>query len=232
LIGAASEFHITIKIKVLGKGNGMTIIYFLRHGETRGNIEKTFRGRTEMPLTDNGRKQTEFAARYLKEKGIDYIYTSPISRAVDTAEAVAKVTGLKPIVNENLIGMNFGMWQGKTHREIEAKHPEDFKKYHEDPHLVSIPGGETFQEVMDRTLVTLEDIRKRHPDDTVLIASHRVIGKVLVLGILGLGVSHFWQIKLDTCSLNQFFYMKKHWIIQRLNDNSYLEDSRRITADF
>jgi len=210
----------------------MTIIYFLRHGETPGNIEKTFRGRTEMPLTDNGRRQTEFAARYLKEKGIGYIYTSPLSRAVDTAEAVAKVTGLKPIVNENIMGMNYGMWQGKTHREIDAKHPEDFKKYHEDPHLVRIPGGETFQEVLDRTMAFLEDIRKRHSGSTVLIVSHRVVGKVLVLGILGLELSRFWQIKLDTCSLNQFFYMNKQWVIQRLNDNSYLENSRRITADF
>ncbi len=210
----------------------MTTIYFLRHGETRGNVEKTFRGRIEMPLTENGRKQTEFAAKYLKGKGIDYIYTSPLSRTVDTAEAVAKVTGLKPIVNKNLIGMNYGAWQGKTHKEIETRHHADFKKYHEDPHLIKIPGAETFQGVMDRTLATLDDIRERHPDDTVLIVSHRVVGKVLVLGILGLGVSHFWQIKLDTCSLNQFFYLKKHWIIQRLNDNSYLKDSQRITADF
>lgn len=210
----------------------MTDIYLLRHGETAWNIEKVFRGQAEVPLNDNGREQTRLAAEYLKTKGIRAIYTSPLERAVETAEAVGMVTGLTPIPEEAFTGMDFGKWQGRPHEEIKEEYPELFKAFHERPGEMRIPEGETFQEVMDRGMAGLDKLRERHPDETVLIVTHRVICKLLLLGVMGMGPDRFWQIKLDTCSTCRFFYKDGDWIINKINENYYLDETKRITEDF
>ena len=127
-----------------------TNIILLRHGETAWNIEKVFRGQAEVPLTDNGKEQARLAANYLKDLGIQAIYTSPLERAVETAQPVAELTGLEAVPEEAFTGMDFGLWQGKPHREVQEEYPELFQKFHTQPAEMRIPEGETFQEVMDR----------------------------------------------------------------------------------
>lgn len=207
-------------------------IHLLRHGETAWNIEKVFRGRAEVPLTDNGRKQAELAAGYLKDQGVQAIYTSPLERAVETAMPVAKLTGLEPISEEAFTGMDFGLWQGRPHREVKEEYPELFEKFHKQPADMRIPEGETFQEVMDRGMEGLAGIREKHPDQTVLIVTHRVICKLLVLGVMGQGPDRFWQIKLDTCSVCSFFYKDGDWIISKVNENFFLDESRELQRTF
>jgi broad specificity phosphatase PhoE len=210
----------------------MTKIILLRHGETAWNIEKVFRGQAEVPLTDNGREQAERAAEYLKDQGIHAIYTSPLERAVETAQPVAELTGIEAIVEEAFTGMDFGLWQGRPHREVKEEYPELFEEFHKRPAGMRIPEGETFQEVMDRGMAGLEKIRQRHPDQTVLIVTHRVICKLLVLGVMGLGPDRFWQIKLDTCAVCSFFYKDGDWVVTKVNENFFLDETKRATEDF
>jgi broad specificity phosphatase PhoE len=210
----------------------MTNIILLRHGETAWNIEKVFRGRAEVPLTDNGRKQAELAAGHLKDQGIQATYTSPLERAVETAQPVAQLTGLDPVPEEAFTGMDFGLWQGRPHQEVKEEYPELFEKFHMRPADMHIPEGETFQEVMDRALEGLERIRQKHPDQTILIVTHRVICKLLVLGVMGLGPDRFWQIRLDTCAVCSFFYKDGDWVISKVNENFFLDETKRTTEDF
>jgi len=185
-----------------------------------------------VPLTDNGRKQAELAAGYLKDLGIQVVYTSPLERAVETARPVTRLTGLEPIPEEAFTGMDFGLWEGRPHREVEEEYPELFEKFHKRPADMRIPEGETFQEVMDRGMEGLEMIRRRHPGQTVLIVTHRVICKLLVLGVMGLGPDRFWQIKLDTCAVCSFFHKDGDWVVSKVNENFFLDETKRVTEDF
>lgn len=210
----------------------MTRIYLLRHGETAWNIEKVFRGRAEVPLTDNGRRQAKLAALHLKDKDIEVIYSSPLSRALETAQMVGAALNLKPKVDDRLTGLNFGPWQGRPYDEIEKEYPEQFHLYKTEPHLFNIRGGETLDEAMQRGLDLLKGIEREHPEGTVLLVTHRVIYKLILLGILGLGSSHFWQLKPDTASISMFTSKPNGYILEKFNDTSYLKDAERVTEDF
>lgn len=210
----------------------MTEFFLLRHGETAWNIEKVFRGQAEVPLNENGRKQAELAAGYYKGKGIEAIYSSPLERAWETAQTVGKVVGLEPIPMEAFGGMNFGRWQGRPHKEVQEEYPDLFELFHRHPDQARIPEGESFQEVMDRGMKGLEELVEKHPDGAVLIVSHRVINKLLLLSILGLGPEKFWQIRLDTCSTCRFLYKNNTWILRKVNENFYLRETHRDAGDF
>ncbi len=210
----------------------MTRIYLLRHGETAWNIEKVFRGRAEVPLTDNGRRQAKLAALYLKDKDIEAIYSSPLSRALETAQIVGDALNIELKVDDRLTGLNFGPWQGRPYDEIEKEYPEQFRLYKTEPDLYKIPAGETLDEAMQRGLDLLREIERRHPGSTVLLVTHRVIYKLMLLGILGLDSSHFWQLKPDTASISMFTSKPKGYVLEKFNDTSFLKESERVTEDF
>lgn len=210
----------------------MTKIFLLRHGETEWNIEKVFRGRAEVPLTENGKMQAKFAAEHLKGKGIKAIYTSPLIRAKETADIVAEVLNLKCISDERITGLNFGEWQGRPYSEIEKEYPDEFRKYKTAPHEFKSPNGETLDEAMKRSLNLLTDIESKYQDGKVLIVTHRVICKLMLLGILGLDSSRFWQLYPDTCSLSEFTSGPEGYILKKFNDTSFLKVAKRITEDF
>ncbi|MCK4758386.1 MAG: histidine phosphatase family protein, partial [Thermoplasmata archaeon] len=117
----------------------MTKIYLLRHGETAWNIEKVFRGRAEVPLTDNGIKQAELAGEHLRGKDIEAIYSSPLERAYETARIAGRKLDLKPEVDERLTGFNFGHWQGMLYSTIEKDYPREFRLYKTAPHKFQAP---------------------------------------------------------------------------------------------
>jgi len=209
----------------------MTRVYLLRHGETKWNIEKVFRGRSEIPLTDTGKKQAELAAAHLKPKAIQYIYTSPLSRAKETADIVGKILDIKPVVDEHFTGLAFGPWQGKPHKEIKEKFPDLYRVYKDEFHNLRLEGAETLQKAFDRCMTALVDIEKKHPDANVLIISHRVICKLMILGILGLGPPQFYRVKLDTCGLSEFYTNEGRWVLAKFNDTCFLGDSERVRGD-
>lgn len=210
----------------------MTKIYLLRHGETAWNIEKVFRGQAEVPLTENGKRQAQFAADHLRNKGIEAIYTSPLERGRKTAEIVGVTLNLKSMIKEKLTGLNFGAWQGRPYSEIANKYPKEFERYKTAPDTFQSPGGETLNEAMKRSMNLLKEIEKKHPNGTVLIVTHRVICKLMLLGILGLTSSGFWQLKPDTCSLSVFTSGSEGYVPTKFNDTSFLRDAERATEDF
>jgi broad specificity phosphatase PhoE len=210
----------------------MATIFLLRHGETAWNIEKVFRGQAEVPLTENGRRQAQCVAIYLEEKGIETIYSSPLSRALETARIVGETIGLLPEIDKRITGLNFGKWQGRPYSEIEGEYPRDFLNYKTAPHRFRSPGGETLDQAQKRCMELLEEVGQKHPDGTALIVTHRVICKLMVLGIFGLDSLHFWQLKPDTCSLSELQINPKGFVLERFNDTHFLSDTERITADF
>ena len=100
-------------------------LYVVRHGETEWNKEEIFRGRKDVPLNATGTKQAEKTGRYFTGKSLDVVLSSPLSRAMQTAQAVARMTGVQVEAVEQLTDMSFGIWEGRPLKEVEELFPED-----------------------------------------------------------------------------------------------------------
>ena len=201
----------------------MTSIYLVRHGQTAWNKEEIFRGRTDVPLDETGLKQAELVSEYFKGMEIDAIYSSPLSRALQTAQKIAQFNDLKVQPLPGIIDMSFGKWEGRPHQEIREKDSKTYRQWVEEPHLVRLPGGEGLDDVRVRAMAALEEVMRKHPEKTLVLVSHRVICKVLICAILNLDNSHFWQITQDTTAINLIQYRKGKYILSLMNETCHLK---------
>lgn len=212
----------------------MTSIYLVRHGQTAWNKEEIFRGRTDVSLDETGVKQAELAGDYFRGMDIDAIYSSPLSRAWQTAQKIAKNHSLEVQVLGGIIDMSFGDWEGHARQQIQKMDPETYRMWIEEPHRIRPSGGESLEEVRIRSMMALEEVIQSHPGKTLILVSHRVINKVLICAILGIDQSHFWQITQDTAAINLIQYRKGRYILSLMNETCHLKslDEKGGKADF
>ena len=163
-----------------------------------------FRGRANIELDVVGMKQAESAAGRIAEWQVSAIYSSPLRRALSTAEVLAKNfnLGVKPL--DGLIDIDYGDWQGLSTEEAVAKDGGLYSKWLEYPHMVKFPGGEGLAEVRGRADSVVDSLIAQHPKENIVLVSHKVVCQILILILLGLDDSHFWEITQDVCAINLF----------------------------
>lgn len=201
----------------------MTRVFLVRHGTTEWNREEIFRGRVDCKLNDTGLAEARALEVRFRDVAIDSIYASPLSRALETAKAVATPRDLGVIIEPAFIDIDFGEWQGLALKKVEEKYPDLFRIWREQPQAVSFPGGESLAQVRVRAWEGFERVVRENPGKTILIVSHRVITKILICAGLGLDDSHFWQIKQDTTAVNCFEYTGKTVVVSLVNDTCHLK---------
>ena len=200
----------------------MTKIILARHGETQWNVEEVFRGRIDVKLNENGIKQAELLAEYLSNLKIDDIYSSPLKRALKTAEVIAGHHGLEVKIAPGLIDLDYGKWQGLPHQEVKDKYKELYREWISQPDQIRIPDGESLNDVRERAIYVVNDAVAKHEGNVVLV-SHRVVNKVLICALLGLDNSYFWNIRQDTGGITSFTYENERFILTEHNNTSYLK---------
>jgi broad specificity phosphatase PhoE len=212
----------------------MTNVYLVRHGQTAWNKEEIFRGRTDVPLNEAGLKEASLAAEYFRETEIQAIYSSPLSRAWQTAGKIAEVVRREVVSLDGINDMSFGTWEGQSLRNVQKNDSERYNQWRDAPHLVKIPGGETLEEIRVRAMAALEEVIRSHAGRSVILVSHRVINKVLICGVLGLDNSHFWQIGQDTTAINLIQHRHGRYILSLMNESCHLKplQSTKIRVDF
>jgi broad specificity phosphatase PhoE len=211
-----------------------TSIYLVRHGQTAWNREEVFRGRTDVPLNETGLKEAILTGEYFKRLELHAIYSSPLSRAWETAQRIAQFHPLEVQPLDGLMDMSFGGWEGHSLKEIREKDEGRYRMWREEPHRLELPGGETLGQVRVRTMAALEEVIQGHPEKTLVFVSHRVINKVLICGILGIDNSHFWQIGQDTTAINLIQYRNGKYVLAFMNETCHLKplQNERTRADF
>ncbi|HEX73881.1 MAG TPA: histidine phosphatase family protein [Dehalococcoidia bacterium] len=200
----------------------MTQIILARHGETEWNVEEVFRGRIDIELNETGLRQAQLLAEYLSALTIDTIYSSPLRRALKTAEMIAGYHKLDVEITHGLIDFNYGEWQGLPHQEVKDRYMELYAEWMENPHLIQMLSGESLNDVRQRAMDVVSDVIAKYKG-TVVLVSHRVVNKVLICALLALDNSHFWNIRLDTCGITVFTYENGQFILTKHNDTSYLK---------
>ncbi|MDD5339073.1 MAG: histidine phosphatase family protein [Dehalococcoidales bacterium] len=201
----------------------MLEIIIVRHGETAFNAAETFRGRADVPLNETGLKQAALVGEYLANEKVDVVYSSPLQRALQTADAIAAPHNLKVSITENLNDIDCGEWEGKTLAEVKEKYEEVYQDWVDTPEQVKLPGGDSLEDVRNRAWPFVKDAVTRARSGRIVMVSHRAVNKVLVCALLGLDNSYFWNFKLDTASLCRFAFDGNRTVLTQLNDTSYLK---------
>jgi broad specificity phosphatase PhoE len=162
-----------------------THVLLIRHGRTRANVEGRWQGRSDTGLTAEGMAQAEALSKWIPP--LDALYSSPLSRAVITAEAVAAPQELPVRVLPGLEEIGFGAWEGLTREEIAARYPAEYAEFRSGADVRRGGTGETWVEVCRRMEETVAGITAGHPGGAVGIVSHGGATRAYVATLLGLG---------------------------------------------
>lgn len=199
-----------------------TRIILVRHGQTAWNREERFRGRSDIPLDETGLKQAEATARRLASSGACAVFSSPLVRTMMTARPIAAGLGLSVEPLPELIDIDYGAWQGLSTAEARASDPQLYRKWLETPQVAVFPGGEGVQDVRDRIVRVIAHVLGHYADRTVILVSHVVVCRVFICTVLGLELSHFWQIGQDPCAVNTIGVREGMLVLNSMNDTCHL----------
>lgn len=199
----------------------LTIVYFVRHGETAANLTNTVQGQLDYPLDDAGLRQADAVAERLKDMKFDVIYSSDLSRAAATAEKISG--GRKVIKDPALREWMLGEWQTRTIQDIKKLYPEEYRKFtNDDPDFVP-SGGESSAGFRRRAADFLKKVHAECSGRTVLCVSHGgFIKQILkcVMGVETFGITP----KCENTSVSAFATSDGvRWQLLFWNDHSHLE---------
>jgi broad specificity phosphatase PhoE len=173
-------------------------IHLVRHGQTIMNTQVRFRGRLDVPLNEVGRAEARDAARALVGAGLVAVYTSPLGRAREVAEAIAVKNGVGAVRRQpDLLNLDYGAWEGLTKEEAADVDPDAWKLYMSDPEAAVCPEGESLAVAADRVVAGLRAIGQAHRGQSVAAVSHGVMLRLAVLRVVGPSADD-WQFAMPT----------------------------------
>jgi phosphoserine phosphatase len=202
----------------------MTKILLIRHGHVEGIKPERFRGREPLELTAQGRAEAAAVANRIAGRWQPHaIYTSPMDRCIETAEAVAKVCAVAVQTCDDLNDLDYGAWQFKTFEKAKAEAPLLFAAWFATPHLVRFPAGESLQDLAARTANALRLVLARHPENTIVLVGHDSVNRALLLQFLGLPLASYWCIEQGPCCVNEIEIGDGRSRVLRLNEMYHVE---------
>ena len=198
-------------------------IILIRHGETTWNIEGRYQGQEDTPLSERGLKQGHLLAEGLRHIHIDACISSPLQRSYQTCKFCADLHNLPVATDERLTEINHGSWEGVLAGDIAKRYPKEFALWHTQPGKVQMPdGGENLEAVRKRARTAFDEYVAKYEGKTILVAAHDAVNKAIICDLLGLDMSHFWQIKQDNTCINVLEYNEGTWRVVLLNSTNHL----------
>jgi probable phosphoglycerate mutase len=162
-----------------------TRLLLVRHGATTLSAEDRFAGSTDVPLSDEGRRQAEGLAARLREETIVAVYCSPMRRTIETASILAEPHGIAPVTRPGLREIDHGRWEGLTRHDVETRFRDEYLRWEEDPFTVAPSGGESGVDVMARALPVIRAIVEAHEGQQILVVSHKATIRLVISSLLG-----------------------------------------------
>ena len=157
----------------------------MRHGATELTAEDKFSGAIGVELSDEGRAQAARLGERLQNEGITALYSSPLSRTMETARIVASHCALPIETRDGLREISHGRWEGLTRGEVEARYAAEYAAWEEDPFTFAPEGGESGVAVLARALPVIREIVTRHTGERVLVVSHKATIRIVLSSLLG-----------------------------------------------
>jgi broad specificity phosphatase PhoE len=178
----------------------MALVILVRHGQTDENVSGRISGQGPVPLNARGQEQARVVAEALAPLGVNYIFSSPLVRARQTAEFLA--ARLQQSIEEipDLREVGYGDWEGKTFNEMRT-HPVAHQVFH-DPMNATFPNGESLLEVQQRGIRVIESVRNTYPQAIVTIVSHGDVIRTALAHYLGMPFNEYRRLDLDNGAIS------------------------------
>lgn len=199
-----------------------TRVYLIRHAETTWNAEGRLQGSLDAPLSERGTRQLRGLAEALSPVPLAALYSSPLSRARECAEAIGAACGLAAHIVDELREMDQGEWEGRRVDEVVAADGQRVQAWWDAPHEVQVPGGESLQQVADRAVRAFGALTARHPGQAIAIVAHGGVNKVILLAALGAPLSHHGRLRQHNACINVLEVDGATTRVVTLNDTIHL----------
>jgi probable phosphomutase (TIGR03848 family) len=178
----------------------MTRFFLIRHATTDA-VGKKLSGRMNgVHLNEQGKAEAQHMAERLGGLQVSAIYSSPLERAIETAEPVAKTLRIPIINNDDFLEINFGEWTNCSFKELELNH--EFKLFNLFRSCTRIPGGEMMIEAQARIVSGLQKLYVQHPNKTVVVVSHSDLIKSAIAYYAGIHLDMFQRIEISPASIS------------------------------
>ena len=207
----------------------MTKVIFVRHGQTKWNLVGKYQGQSDIELTDLGRHQAELLAENFPSEKLDAIYSSDLSRAMETANIVGKRFGLVANPEPAFREIHFGVWEGMTYEEISRQWPEAIQLFFKHPDELDIPKGESFQDVQARATHRLAEIVANNPSSVIAVFAHGAVLRTILAAALHIPIKYIWSMRQDNTAVSIVSYDDDCTIVRLLNSTAHLGKERPIS---
>jgi broad specificity phosphatase PhoE len=197
-------------------------LMLVRHGETQWNRENRIVGHTEIGLNSTGRRQVALLARALGKEKVERIYSSPLRRAVETANAIAKQHGLDVVTDDALKEVDAGELDGITIEEVVRRYGNFWEEWVKGAGTLRMPGGETMGELQQRSWSVITRIVNDHRDGKVIIVSHTLTILSILTTALGMPLEDFRRLRLSLASVNTLDFKGRVTALVSFNDTCHL----------
>ncbi len=195
-----------------------------RHGETDFNLALRYQGQSDIPLNQTGMRQAEQIAKRLSREKIDALYSSDLSRAVDTARTIAEPHQIEIVKDSRWRELSFGAWEGLSYEEMNAGWRDLVTSWYADPVRTSTPSGETLTQLAARVNSALDELKRKHKDETVLLVAHSGTIQTLLCLALGVDLKRCRQFRVSQASLTSVGFYEDNAILNLFNDVSHLQE--------
>ena len=199
-----------------------TEIILIRHGETEWNLQQRMQGHSNSDLSSVGQAQIQALGQWMKNVPFNYIYSSDSLRAKQTAEAITQFSGHELKIDLRLREKNLGVFEGLTSEEARESNPEVFRLFKTAGSKYVIDEGESTQQLQDRALEIVEEIRIKHPEDRVLLVTHGGFIRVVMKHSLGLSLETPTRFLIRNTGVFRLVWEDK-WIVSQMGGVSHLD---------
>lgn len=178
-----------------------TTVFLIRHGVTPWHADRRVLGQRDVPLSPEGVSQAETAARLLAGVKLAELLTSPLQRAIQTAEIIGQTVGIDVARDPRLIDFKLGRWTGMTYDEVAKS--EEYQRFLRKPESESIPGGERLDDIRRRAIGAVEQALRDSPTgDAVAIVTHAGVIRVLLTHYMGSPIANYHRIRVSPGSIS------------------------------
>ncbi len=203
--------------------DAVTTVLAIRHGETAWNADTRIQGHIDIPLNERGLAQARLLAEALAGEQIDAVYSSDLQRAQQTAAALASSRELPLNLDARLRERHFGVFEGLTWAEIEARHADDSARWRRREPDFAAPGGESLQDFFARAVAAVERIALAHPGQTIAIVAHGGVMDCLYRAASRQPLQAVRTWKLGNAAVNRLLWSSEGPTLVGWNDDMHLD---------
>jgi broad specificity phosphatase PhoE len=198
-----------------------TLVTVVRHGETMWNREGKHQGWLDSDLTQHGISQAKRVADILMNRSFSTLYSSDLGRAWQTAKLLADKLSLNVNLDKRLREQNLGILEGLSIHQFKEIYPEEYTK-----HLIRkadyyLPGGESIRQVYERSTSCLEELVRKHQNESILIVTHGWILECFLRKVLEIPLEQPRRFSLKNCSINSFSFVNENWRLESWGEIYY-----------